>query len=548
MANFSFTKIENGEEARKKLAVGINSIANFIKTTIGSKGQTNIIRKENGRTTTTKDGVSCSRVVICEDEVEDMGCRIVREACEKTLAMSGDGTTSSAILTQAITIAGMEAINEGANAHDLVKGIDKAKDIVLAKLDSLTRKIDYNSNELLDVAIVASNNDRPTGEKVCEAVRAAGKYGLITVMDSKKQEMRVEMSNGFEMELGYSMPHFINNINKMTCEYEDALIIITDKFFTNPKDVSIFIDVLADLNKPIIFICKSLQLTAMSAVEKSLRRPFNPNKMIDGIEVCFVEIPYTGASFVDYMTDLCTFTGATFISGEAGVDFNKMGNGVAYDYIRSSYGTCKKIVSGKLKTVIYGGGGGEMRIATAAESLKSYLDKEDSDNMNIQKRINRLTCTSVFLYVGETTEMALDELKDRVDDAIHATRNAAEYGIVAGGGVSYLECLKSFDDYKMLVNEDELIGADIVLYSLENCFRNILLNAGYSIDFIEETIYELKKQDYGFGFNVLTGNIENFFETGIINSVRSDYCAFDNAVSASKVFLSSANVLYPVFK
>lgn len=542
MANFNHTKIVKGKEARDLLAMGINEVADFIKTTIGANGRTNIIRKENGQIVITKDGVSCSRVVICDNEVSDIGGKVVKQACEQTLNDSGDATTTAAILTQAISIAGMNAIDNGDNPVELIKGINMAKDIVIKKLNEMTEHIGYDSPKLKQVAIVASNNDIATGTVIHEAVVKAGKYGLITVMENKEPGMSVETSDGYEINSGYEHPYFINNNSKLTCEYEDCAVVVVDKHFRKALEVSNMFDKLSSLNKPIVFICIDIEGDALATIVRSLRRSFNPSKMKDGIEVLFIDCPVIGVNRTSYLEDLCIYTGAKFIATESGMDIDR----IEPEKLLECVGYCDKVIAWQNHSVIFGGKGKADTIKERVDALKKYVDDGNDDEF-IKRRIQRLTCSATLIKVGGRTGIALNELKDRIDDSVHATMNAAKYGIVIGGGCSYLNCIGMIEDI-IEPEQGRLQGMYIVKKSLMGCFGNILKNAGYDDDFIMKKIKAIVNSDYGTGFNVLSGQIENIIESGIVNAVKSEICALENAVSASTTLLLSSNILYPVFK
>jgi len=517
------TIVTSGSDGRKKIVKGINILADAVKSTLGAKGKNVIIEREFGYPHITKDGVTVAKSIKLSDPVENMGASLIKEVASKTVDVSGDGTTTATVLAQAIINAGIKAIELGANAMDLKRGIEKATKEVVKNINKISKPID-NNDLLKQIASISANNDSFIGELIAEAMEKVGRDGLITVEESQGHETTVNLVEGMRIERGYLSPYFVTNSEKMQAELNNPYILIYDKKISAIKDILHILEKVSQTGRPLLIISEDLDGEALATMVV--------NKLRGLLSVCAIKLPEFGGNRFFVMDDIATLINATCISEEKGFRLDN----TTIDML----GSADKITITKDSCTIVGGHGIKEDIESRCNQIKNQMEEAESnyEKENLKSRLAKLKNGVAVLSIGGFTETEIKEKKDRIDDALCATKAAVEEGFVAGGGVTYLHALKDIDI--ICENEDESIGVSILKKSLESPFKQILYNAD-----VEPNIYinEIMKSDYGIGYNVKTNEIENFFESGIVDPTKVVRTALENSSSIAAIFLTTESII-----
>jgi chaperonin GroEL len=506
-------------EARASLKNGVDKLANAVRVTLGPKGRNVVVEKQFGSPNVTKDGVSVAKEIELEDRLENVGAQMVKEVASKTSDVAGDGTTTATVLAQSIISEGLKNVTAGANPMEIKKGIDLAKDRVVKFISENSKDIP-DSNQIAQVATISANDDEEIGTKIAEAMDKVGKDGVITVEESKTAETYLEFVEGLQFDRGYLSPYFVSNSDTMEAELEDPYILVHDKKINNMKDILPLLEKVVQAGKSILIIAEDIEGEALATlVVNKLRGTFN---------VVAVKAPGFGDRRNAMLEDIATLTGATVISEERGFKLEST--------TLDDLGTCKKVVSDKDNTTIVGGGGTSETISSRVNEIKVQIEKSksDYDREKLQERLAKLSGGVAVLNVGAATEVEMKEKKDRVDDALHATRAAVEEGIVVGGGVILLRASKDLDNVKTSTNLQ--VGVDIMKRALEGPIRQICLNAGVEPSIIVQKVLD-SKDDYG--YDARNDEYVDMFKAGIIDPAKVSRVAVENASSISGLLLTT---------
>ena len=506
-------------EARASLKNGVDKLANAVRVTLGPKGRNVVVEKQFGSPNVTKDGVSVAKEIELEDRLENVGAQMVKEVASKTSDVAGDGTTTATVLAQSIISEGLKNVTAGANPMEIKKGIDLAKDRVVKFISENSKDIP-DSNQIAQVATISANDDEEIGTKIAEAMDKVGKDGVITVEESKTAETYLEFVEGLQFDRGYLSPYFVSNSDTMEAELEDPYILVHDKKINNMKDILPLLEKVVQAGKSILIIAEDIEGEALATlVVNKLRGTFN---------VVAVKAPGFGDRRNAMLEDIATLTGATVISEERGFKLEST--------TLDDLGTCKKVVSDKDNTTIVGGGGTSESISSRVNEIKVQIEKSksDYDREKLQERLAKLSGGVAVLNVGAATEVEMKEKKDRVDDALHATRAAVEEGIVVGGGVILLRASKDLDNVETSTNLQ--VGVDIMKRALEGPIRQICLNAGVEPSIIVQKVLD-SKDDYG--YDARNDEYVDMFKTGIIDPAKVSRVAVENASSISGLLLTT---------
>ncbi len=512
-------------DAREKLKKGVDSLANAVKVTLGPKGRNVIIDKKFGAPAITKDGVSVAKEIELADPIENMGAQMLKEVASKTADIAGDGTTTATVLAQAIVNAGLKHVAAGANPMDLKRGIDKAVETVVASLAKMSKKVGDDNKKIEQVATISANNDSNIGKLIAEAMQKVGKDGVITVEEAKGTETEVKTVEGMQFDRGYLSPYFVTNPDKMEAELENAWILIYDKKISSMKELLPILEKTAQTGKPLLIISEEVDGEALATLVV--------NKLRGTLKVAAVKAPGFGDRRKAMLEDIAILTGGTVISEERGY---KLENADL-----SYLGKAEKIVIDKDNTTIINGAGNADDIKARINQIKAQIETttSDYDKEKLQERLAKLSGGVAVLYVGAATEVEMKEKKDRVDDALHATRAAVEEGIVPGGGVAYIRCIADLEKLKG-DNEDETFGINIVKRALEEPLRQIVANAGLEGSIVIQKVKEGKND---FGYNARTETYENMYEAGVIDPAKVSRVALENAASIASMLLTTECVL-----
>ena len=512
-------------EARAKLKEGVDALANAVKVTLGPKGRNVIISKKFGAPSITKDGVSVAKEIELKDPIQNMGAQMVKEVASKTADQAGDGTTTATVLAQAIVGAGLKSVASGANPMDLKKGIDKAVNHVVTGLQQISNTVGKDFSKIEQVATISANNDSKIGELIASAMKAAGKEGVITVEEAKGTSDELKTVEGMQFDRGYLSPYFVTNAEKMEAELESGYILIYDKKISNMKDLLPVLEKTAQTGKPLLIIAEDVDGEALATLVV--------NKMRGALKVAAVKAPGFGDRRKAMLEDIATLTGGTVISEERGF---KLDNATLEDL-----GTAEKITLDKDNTTIINGAGSKKDIKARVNQIKAQIESttSDYDKEKLQERLAKLAGGVAVIYVGATTEIEMKEKKDRVDDALHATRAAVEEGIVHGGGVAYIRAADGLEKVKG-ENEDEVTGIAIVRRAIEEPIRQIVANAGGEGAVIVQKIREGKKD---FGYNARTEKFEDLLKAGVIDPTKVARVALENAASIAGMLLTTECVI-----
>ena len=514
-------QIHFNTDARDGLKRGIDSLANAVKTTLGPKGRNVIIGKKNGNPSVTKDGVSVAKEIELSHPVENMGAQMVKEVASKTADVAGDGTTTATVLAQSIVTLGMKNVAAGANPMDLKKGMDKAVEAVVDELTARSMHVSDSSEKLRQVATISANNDSEIGNLIADAIGKVTKEGVITVEEAKGTETTVNIVEGMQIDRGYISPYFINNPDKQEAVLENPYILLYDKRISALKEFLPLLEKVVQTGKSLLIIAEDVEGESLGTlVVNSLRR---------SIKVAAVKAPAFGDRRKAIMEDIATITGGNVISKELGHKLETLDI--------KFLGRAEKVIVTKDSTVIVNGGGTSESIAERINSIKTQIDTStsDFDKEKLQERLAKLVGGVAVLYIGAATEVEMKEKKDRVDDALHATKAAIEEGIVPGGGVAYIRCISAIENLKG-ENEDENTGISIVKRALEEPLRQICYNAGVEGSVV---IQKVKEGDNDFGYNARTDKFENLIESGVIDPAKVSRVALQNAVSIASMVLTS---------
>ena len=517
--------IKFDSEARTSLKAGVDKLANAVKVTLGPKGRNVILQKQFGVPHITKDGVSVAKEIELEDPIENMGAQLVKEVASKTADQAGDGTTTATVLAQEIYNLGFKNVAAGANPMDLKRGIDAAVNAVVKELGNISKKI-KSSTEIEQVATISANNDNEIGRMIATAMDKVGKDGIITVEEAKGIETEVKVVEGMQFDKGYSSPYFVTNQDTMDVQFDNALVLIYDKRISAMKDILPVLESVAQTNKPLVIISEDLEGEAMATLVV--------NKMRGTLKVAAVKAPAFGDRRKEMLQDIATITGGTVISEEVGLSLEKV--------TMSMLGKAEKIVIDKDTTTIINGGGKKEDIKARVELIKSQIEKStsDYDTEKLQERLSKLSGGVAILYIGAATEVEMKEKKDRVDDALHATRAAVAEGIVPGGGVALIRAQKSLDTLELPNEGDYNTGIFIVRKAIEAPLRTIVQNAGGSAEVI---INEVRSSKGNVGYNARTEEYVDMVKAGIIDPTKVTRLALENAGSIASLLLTTECVI-----
>ncbi len=518
-------KISFNTEARKSLKDGIDALADAVKVTLGPKGRNVIIEKSFGAPQITKDGVTVAKEIELEDPIENMGAQMVKEVASKTADQAGDGTTTATVLAQAMVGAGIKNVTAGANPMDLKRGIDKAAEAVVAELHKLSEEVGSDYKKIEQVGSISANNDHTIGKLIAEAMQKVSKDGVITVEEAKGTETYVDVVEGMQFDRGYLSPYFITNADKMITEYENPLILIHDKKITNVQDIVPILEKTAQSGKPLLIISEDIDSQPLGVLVV--------NRLRGGLKIAAVKAPGFGDRRKAMLEDIAILTGGTVISEEQGYKLENTG--------LEHLGTAEKIVIDKDNTTIINGSGDPEAIKARIKQIKQQIETttSDYDKEKLQERLAKLAGGVAVLYVGAPTEVEMKEKKDRVDDALHATRAAIEEGIVPGGGVVFIRASKALDKLK-LDNEDQKIGVEILKKALEAPLRTIANNAGMEGSVIAN---EVKNGKGNYGYNAKDNKFEDLKKAGIIDPTKVSRVALENAASIAGMVLTTEAVI-----
>ena len=518
-------EIKFGTDARSLILQGADILADAVKVTLGPKGRNVVLDKSYGAPRVTKDGVTVAKEIELKDPIENMGAQMVKEVASKTADIAGDGTTTATVLAQAIVTAGIKNVAAGANPMDLKRGIDKAVAAVVKNLKSQSKTIGDDNNKIKQVASISANNDEIIGSLIAEAMGKVGKEGVITVEEAKGTETEVKTVEGMQFDRGYLSPYFVTNSDKMEVELENPYILIYDKKISSMKELLPILEKQVQTGKPLLIIAEDLDGEALATLVV--------NKLRGSLKVAAVKAPGFGDRRKAMLEDIAILTGGTVISEERGY---KLENAEL-----SYLGQAEKITVDKDNTTIVNGSGVKEDIAARVNQIKTQVESStsDYDKEKLQERLAKLAGGVAVLYIGAATEVEMKEKKDRVDDALHATRAAVEEGIVAGGGVAYIRAIEAIMDMKG-ANEDETTGIQIVKRALEEPLRQIVANAGDEGSIVVQKVKE-GKDDYG--YNARTSVYENLIGAGVIDPTKVARVALENAASIASMLLTTECVI-----
>ena len=512
-------------DAREKLKKGVDSLANAVKATLGPKGRNVVIDKKFGAPQVTKDGVTVAKEIELKDAIENMGAQMVKEVASKTNDTAGDGTTTATVLAQGIINTGLKNVAAGANPMDIKRGIDKAVVTVVSELKKLSKEVGSDNDKIKQVATISANNDESIGSLIAEAMKVVGKDGVITVEEAKGTETEVKTVEGMQFDRGYLSPYFVTNAEKMITELETPYILIHDKKISNMKDLLPVLEPVAQSGKPLLIIAEDVDGEALATLVV--------NKIRGSLKIAAVKAPGFGDRRKAMLEDIAILTGGTVISEERGF---KMENATL-----DMLGTCEKIEIDKDNTTIVNGAGTKDDIVARTNQIKAQIETttSDYDKEKLQERLAKLAGGVAVLYVGAATEVEMKEKKDRVDDALAATRAAVEEGIIPGGGVAYIRAAEALDENSG-ENEDENTGIKIVKRAIEDPLRTIIENAGGEGAVIVQKVKEGKGD---FGFNARTDKFESLYKSGVIDPTKVSRSALENAASIASMLLTTECVV-----
>lgn len=517
-------------ESRDALKRGVDALANAVKVTLGPKGRNVVLEKSFGTPHVTKDGVSVAKEIELADPIENLGAQMVKEVASKTNDVAGDGTTTATVLAQAIVREGLKNVAAGANPMDLKRGIDKAVTAVVANLKEQSQEVGDSSDKIKQVASISANNDETIGSLISEAFAKVGKEGVITVEEAKGTDTTVDVVEGMQFDRGYQSPYFVTNPDKMIAELDNPYILLYDKKISNLQDILPVLEPVAQSGRPLLIISEEVEGQALATLVV--------NRLRGSLKIAAVKAPGFGDRRKAMLEDIAILTGGTVISEERGYSLEN----ATLDML----GTAEKVQIDKDNTTIVNGAGDEGQIKARVNEIKAQVESStsDYDKEKLQERLAKLAGGVAVLYVGAASEVEMKEKKDRIDDALHATRAAVEEGIVAGGGVAYVRALSSLENLKG-ENADETTGVNIVRRAIEEPLRQIVINAGGEGSVV---VAKVKEGKGDFGYNAKTDVYENMFEAGIIDPTKVTRVALENAASVSGMLITTEAVITEIKK
>ena len=512
-------------KAREELKKGVDALADAVKVTLGPKGRNVIIEKKFGAPHITKDGVSVAREVELEDPFQNMGAQLVKEVASKTGDDAGDGTTTATVLAQAIINVGLKNVAAGANPMDIKRGIDRAVAVVVEGIKAQSQEVGDDFKKIEDVARISANNDEALGHLIAEDMKKVKKEGVITVDEAKGTETTVDIVEGMQFDRGYISPYFVTNTEKMECVMESPYILIYDKKISNIKDILPVLEATAQSGRGLLIISEDVDQEALATLVV--------NRLRGSLKVCAVKAPGFGDRRKEMLEDIAVLTGGVVISEEKGMQLAT----ATIDQL----GRAEKITVNKENTTIVNGAGNKEAIAGRVAQIKAQIEQttSDYDREKLQERLAKLAGGVAVLHIGAPSEVEMKEKKDRVDDALSATRAAIAEGIVPGGGVAYIRCVKSLENLKG-ANDDETTGINIVLRAIEEPLRQIVANAGEEGAVV---VQKVKDGEGDYGYNARTDTYENLLAAGVIDPAKVTRVALENAASIAGMFLTTSCVI-----
>jgi chaperonin GroEL len=508
------------QRARDAILKGVNTLAEAVKVTLGPRGRNVVIEKSYGSPTITKDGVTVAKEIELENKFENMGAQMVKEVASKTSEVAGDGTTTATVLAQAIYREGSKLVAAGHNPMELKRGIEKAVELVTAELKKLSKPV-KDRKEIAQVGIISANGDETVGNIIAEAMEKVGKEGVITVEEAKGLETTLEVVEGMQFDRGYLSPYFVTDPERMEAILEDCHVLIHEKKISNMKDLLPLLEQVAGSGKPLLIVAEEVEGEALATLVV--------NKLRGSLHVCAVKAPGYGDRRKAMLEDLAILTGGKMIAEELGLKLEQV--------TLKDMGRAKRITVDKDNTTIIDGGGKKADIEARVKVIRAQIEEttSDYDKEKLQERLAKLVGGVAVINVGAATETEMKEKKARVEDAMHATRAAVEEGIIPGGGVAYLRCLKTLE--KVNVTEGERSGVDLVRRAIEEPLRQIVENGGWEGAVIVNKVKESKEQD--FGFNAQTGEYEDLVKAGVIDPTKVARTALQNAASVASLMLTT---------
>ena len=508
-------------DAREQLRKGVDELANAVKVTLGPKGRNVVIDKKFGAPQVTKDGVTVAKEIELEDGIQNMGAQMVKEVASKTNDQAGDGTTTATVLAQAIVNTGLKNVTAGANPMDLKRGIDKAVKAVVDFIKESSEQVGDNYDKIEQVATVSANNDAEIGKLLADAMRKVSKDGVITIEESKSRDTSIGVVEGMQFDRGYLSAYFVTDADKLECVMENPYILIYDKKISNIKEFLPILQPAAESGRPLLVIAEDVDSEALTTLVV--------NRLRGGLKICAVKAPGFGDRRKAMLEDIAVLTGGTVISEEKGLSLDKA--------TLEMLGTCDKVTVSKDNTTIVNGAGQKEAIANRVAQIKKEIENTTSsyDKEKLQERLAKLAGGVAVLYVGANSEVEMKEKKDRVDDALCATRAAIEEGVVAGGGTTYIRALAALEGLKG-DNADEQTGINIIERAIEEPLRQIVTNAGGEGAVVVQKVREGKGD---FGYNARTDTYEDMRKAGIVDPAKVARVALENAASIAGMFLTT---------
>ena len=508
-------------DVRSKMKIGADSLANAVKVTLGPKGRNVVIEKKFGAPQVTKDGVTVAKEVELEDRFENMGAQMVKEVASKTNEQAGDGTTTATVLAQAIINVGIKNVTAGANPMDLKRGIDKAVDAVVANLKNQSQEVGTDYSKVEQVGTVSANNDGYIGKLIADAMAKVGKDGVITVEEAKGTDTEVKVVEGMQFDRGYISPYFMTNTDKMEAVLTNPSVLVCDKKISTMKDLLPILEPIAREGKELLIIAEDVDGEALTTLVV--------NKLRGTLKIAAVKAPGFGDRRKEMLQDIATLTGAVVVSEERGFTLENT--------TPDMLGRAERVTITKENTTIVGGAGDKAAIQERVDSIRKQIETStsDYDKEKLKERLGKLAGGVAVLYVGATTEVEMKEKKDRVEDALNATRAAVEEGYLPGGGVAYIRAAAALEGLKG-DNDDETTGIHIVAKAIEEPLRQIAQNAGVDGSVI---IQKIKESEGDFGYNARTGEFVHMYEAGVIDPTKVARVALENAASVAGMFLTT---------
>ena len=512
-------------DARDQLKQGVDALANAVKVTLGPKGRNVIIEKKFGAPHITKDGVTVAKEIELEDAFQNLGAQLVKEVASKTGDDAGDGTTTATVLAQSIVSVGLKNVTAGANPMDLKRGIDKAVNAVVKNIAEQAQLVGDNYDKIEQVASISANNDEEIGKLIADAMRKVSKDGVITIEEAKGTDTTIDVVEGMQFDRGYISAYFVTNTEKMEVEMEKPYILIYDKKISNLKELLPILEPAVQTGRPLLIIAEDVDSEALTTLVV--------NRLRANLKICAVKAPGFGDRRKEMLEDIAILTGGVVISEEKGITLDQA--------TLEMLGTAEKITVNKDNTVIVNGAGAKENISNRVGQIKAQIatTTSDYDREKLQERLAKLSGGVAVLYVGAASEVEMKEKKDRVDDALSATRAAIEEGIVPGGGVAYIRAIDAIANLKG-ANDDETIGIEIVKRAIEEPLRQIVFNAGKEGAVVVQKVREGKGD---FGYNARTDVYENFFAAGVVDPAKVTRVALENAASIAGMFLTTECVI-----